>query len=64
MRYELELIKKKAVSATNCTKDERATMCLLDIIKLSEVCLEAMDSIDTNIASLALDTRRVTTDVD
>ena len=37
--------------------------CLLDIIKLSEACLEAMDSIDTNITSLALDTRRVTTDI-
>ena len=63
MRHELNLIKNKAVVATNCTTNEKATACLLDIIKLSEACLEAMDSIDTNIASLALDTRRVTTDI-
>lgn len=63
MRHELKLIKKKAILAMNCAPNEKTTVCLLDIIKLSEACLEAMDSIDTNIASLALDTRRVTTDI-
>lgn len=63
MRHELEVIKKKAILAMNCTTNEKATVCLLDIIKLSEACLEAMDSVDTNIASIALDTRRVTTDI-
>ena len=63
MRHESKLIKKKSILAMNCTTDEKATECLLDIIKLSEACLEAMDSIDTNITSLAIDTRRVTTDI-
>ena len=63
MRYELDLIKKKAVLATNCVRDEKAIECLLDIIRLSEACLETMDHIDTNITDLALDMRRVTTDI-
>ena len=63
MRHELEVIKKKAILAMNCTTNEKATVCLLDIIKLSEACLEAMDSVDTNIASITLDTHRVTTDI-
>lgn len=64
MRYELELIKKKAIVAENSTMNETAIGCLLDIIRLSEACLETMDHIDTNITDLALDVRRVTTDID
>ena len=65
MRHELDLIKKKAIMAKTFTlPNEKAMECLLDIIRLSEACLEAMDSIDTNITSLAIDTRRVTTDID
>ena len=69
MRYELESIKKKALfakdsAAYHCNEHEEVTACLVDIIKLSEACLEAMDSIDTNITSLAIDTRRVSTDID
>ena len=63
MRYELELIKKKSIVAKNNTRNETAIGCLLDIIRLSEACLEAADDIDESITNLALDMRRVTTDI-
>lgn len=64
MRYELELIKKKTIIATKHTRNKKAMMCLLSIIRLSEACLETVDSMDSNITNLALNMRRATTDID
>ena len=68
MRFELELIRKKALFAKDsavyhCNEHEEVTACLVDIIKLSNVCLKVMEDIDSNITRLAQNTRRVSSGI-
>lgn len=64
MRYEIDLIKRKAKTIMNTTIDQKTKTLLIDIVKLSDACLSEINSIDNNLTDICLGMRRVTTDIE
>ena len=63
MRYDIDLIKRKAKTIMNTTADQKTKTFLIDIIKLSDACLNEINSIDNNLTDICLGMRRVTADI-
>ena len=64
MQYEIDLIKRKAKTILNTATDQETKAFLIDIIKLSDACLNEISSIDNNLTDICLGMRRVTTDIE
>lgn len=62
MRYELGLIKKKAILVMDSVEDQETETHLINIVKLVDGCMTAIDKINKNTTYLALDIRRITAD--
>ena len=63
MKYEIDLIKRKAKIIKDKNVDQKTEILLTDIIKLSNACLSEIDAIDVYLTSICLGMRRVTTDI-
>lgn len=71
MRYEIDLIKRKAKTVINknnkeCYRliDQETKAFLIDIVKLADACLNELNDIDTHLTDICLGIRRVTTDIE
>lgn len=63
MRYEIDLIKRKAKTIMNTTIDKKVQCLSTDIVKLADGCLDAIKDIDIDLTDICLSMRRVTTDI-